>query len=83
MISCDVLFTDNWALNVGTQSKLQESLDMFSAACEDFGITVSMSQPTPAVPYTQPIITMGGKKLYVADIFSYLGSTLLRTVTID
>ena len=36
-----------------------------------------------AAPYTQPTITVGGQKLELANKFTYLGSTLSRTVTIS
>ena len=85
----DLLFADDCALNARTQSDMQESMDLFSTACNDFGLTIStkktevMHQPAPGVPYTEPTITIGGEKLAVADKFIYLGSTLSRTVTID
>jgi hypothetical protein len=85
----DFLFADDCALNAGTQSDMQESMDRFSKACTDFGLTIStkkteiMYQPAPLVPYTEPSITLDGQKLAVADKFSYLGSTLSRTVSID
>ena len=34
-------------------------------------------------PYADTILTVGGEKLTVADKFTYLGSTLSRTVTIN
>ena len=38
-------------------------------------------QPAPAVPYIELTITVNGEKLAVVLKFSYLGSTLSRTVT--
>ena len=61
----------------------------FSTACEYFGLTIStkktedMCKPTPAAPLTKPAITVGDQKLAVDDNFTYLGSTLSRTVAID
>lgn len=42
-----------------------------------------MQQPAPATAYTEPIITVNGQRLAVADKFVYLGSTLSRFVNID
>lgn len=42
-----------------------------------------MQQPAPATAYTEPIITVNGQRLVVADMFVYLGSTLSRSVNID
>ena len=81
------LFADDCAHNDGTQSKMWESFDLFFAVCKDFGLTRStkktcvMYQPTHAVPYTEPTLRVVGEKLAVADEFTYLCSTLSRTVT--
>ena len=40
-INCDFLFTVDCTFNGGIQSKMQESVDMFSAACGDFGHRIS------------------------------------------
>ena len=85
----DYLVTDDHKLNAGTLSEMKESMEVFSTACEDVGLTIStekievMSWPTPAAPYTKPSISVDDQKLAVADRFSYLHSTLSRTLTID
>ena len=64
-------------------------MDKFSAACDDFGLTIStsktevMHQPAPGMPYNKPSILIKGKRLEVVDKFVYLGSTLSRAVNID
>ena len=88
---CRLLFSIDFAfdcaLNASTQSKMQESLDLFPSACKDFNLTVNtkkteiMYQTTPAVPYTKPTVKVGCRKLALADKFTYLGSTLSRTVS--
>ena len=61
-----LLFADDCALNACTQSDMQESMDRFSKACTDFGLTISttkteiMYQPAPSIPYTVPSITVNG-----------------------
>ena len=68
---------------------MQESMDLFANACDDFGLTIStkksvvMHQPAPVSPYTEPNIAVNGQRLAVVDKFVYLGSTLLRSVNID
>ena len=68
---------------------MQESMDLFAKACDDFGLTIStkktevMHQPAPTAPFTEPNITVDGQRLAVVDIFIYLGSTLSRSIIID
>ena len=88
-IARDFLFADDCALNIGTQSKMQESMNRFAKACDDFGLTISikktevMYQPAPNAPHSEPVITVNGEKLTVTEKFIYLGSTLSRSVSID
>ena len=85
----DLQFASNCALNADTQSEMLESVDMFSAVFENFGLIIKtkktevMQQPTYTTSYMGPTITVGGQKCTVADQFTYLGSTSLRTLTID
>ena len=85
----DFLFADDCALNASSESDMQESMDLFAQACDDFGLTIStkktevMHQPAPATAYTEPIITVNGQRLTVAGKFVYFGSTLSRSVNID
>ena len=73
----DFLFVDDCMLNASTK------------ACDHFGLTIStkktevIHQPAPAMPYTEPNITINGQRLTVVDKFVYLGSTLLRSINID
>ena len=68
---------------------MQRSLDTFSAACTNFGLTIDtnktkvMHQPAPADSYMEPNFTVDGKRLAATNKFIYLGSTLSRTVNID
>ncbi|BHF72041.1 hypothetical protein SprV_0401510400 [Sparganum proliferum] len=71
---------------------MQRSMDLFSAACENFGLvintqkTVTMHQPPPnsaATAPNAPQISVNGTQLQVVDNFPYLGSTLSRNTKID
>ena len=60
---------------------MHENMDMFSAACEDFGFTIStkktdiMYQPVTAAPYIEPTI-----KMVQAKSLLWLASLLALTV---
>ena len=77
------------ALNAGSEPEMQVSMDKFSAACDNFGLTIStkktevMHQPIPRTPYHEPTIMVKGQKLQAVEQFTYLGSTLSRAVNID
>ena len=83
----DFLFADDCALNAGSAEDMQYSMDLFSNACSNFGLTIStkktkvMYQPAPKNLYQEPIVTVNGQRLATVDKFVYLGSTLSRSVT--
>ena len=85
----DFLFADDCALNASKEQEMQEEMDQFSEACDNFGLTISIKktevlyQPAPKKPYSEPHITVKGQKLQAVDKFTYLGSTLSRCVCID
>nr|VZI28950.1 unnamed protein product [Spirometra erinaceieuropaei] len=88
----ELLFADDCALNTTSEEEMQRSMDLFSAACENFGLvintqkTVVMHQPPPnsaTAPNASPQISVNGTLLQVVDNFPYLGSTLSRTTKID
>ncbi|XP_076054373.1 uncharacterized protein LOC143033060 [Oratosquilla oratoria] len=88
-IARDFLLADDCALNASTQADMQRSVDLFTRACDDFGLTIStnktevLHQPSPSAVYTELHITTKGQRLTVADKFTYLGSTLSRSINID
>ena len=85
----DFLFADDCALNAGSVEDMQHSVDLFSNACNNFGLTIStkktesMYQPAPKKPYQEPNVTVDGQRLTAVDKFTYLGSTLSRSANID
>nr|VZI30057.1 unnamed protein product [Spirometra erinaceieuropaei] len=88
----ELLFADDCALNTTSEEEMQRSMDLFSAACENFGLaintqkTVVMHQPPPnsaTAPNAPPQISVNGTLLQVVENFPYLGSTLSRNTKID
>ena len=85
----DLLFADDCALNANSRDEMQRSVDLFSKACDNFGLTIStkktevLFQPAPGNQHTDPDITVNGQHLNSVERFTYLGSTLSRNVTID
>ena len=85
----DLLFADDCALNATSERNMQQGVDNFAEACDNFGLTINtkktevMHQPAPGKPYIEPNITINGQRLNVVDRFTYLGSTLSRRVVID
>nr|VZI45446.1 unnamed protein product [Spirometra erinaceieuropaei] len=87
----ELLFADDCALNTTSEEEMQRSVDLFSAAWENFGLvvntqkTVVMHQPPPnsATAPNAPQINVNGTQLQVVENFPYLGSTLSRNTKID
>lgn len=78
----DFLFADDCALNAVSAQDMQDSLQLFFTACNNFGLTIStkktvvMYQPAPGKPYQEPTVTVNNQTLVVVDRFTNLGSTL-------
>ena len=85
----DFLFADDCALNASTVEDMQKSVDKFSSACSNFGLTIStkktevLHQPAPGNPYITPNITVNGQSLANVDKFPYLGSIIPQNANID
>ena len=85
----DLLFADDCGLNATSETEMQRSVNIFSEACNNFGLTIStkktemMHQPAPGKPYIEPNITINGQRLNAVYRFTYLGSTLSTNVVID
>ncbi|KAI8487404.1 hypothetical protein Bbelb_348730 [Branchiostoma belcheri] len=81
----ELLFADDAALTAHKESALQGLLDSLARACDLFCLTISvkktevMGQGTP-VP---PLITLHGNPLQTVDRFTYLGSVMTSTHSLD
>ncbi|KAJ1161828.1 hypothetical protein NDU88_002309 [Pleurodeles waltl] len=64
-------------------------MNRFSTAYRNFGLTIStkktevLYRTAPQKTYAEPTITSEGEMLKAVDKFTYLGSTLSRSVNID
>nr|VZI48736.1 unnamed protein product [Spirometra erinaceieuropaei] len=88
----ELLIADDCALNTTSEEEMQRSMDLFSAACENFGLVINTQntllilQPPPnsaTAPNAPPQINVNGTQLQVVENFPYLGSTLSRNTKID
>nr|VZI45630.1 unnamed protein product [Spirometra erinaceieuropaei] len=87
----ELLFADDCALSTTSEEEMQRSMDLISAACENFGLainmqkTVVMHQPPPntATPPNAPQISVNATQLQVVENFPYLGSTLSLNAKIN
>ncbi|BHF64726.1 hypothetical protein SprV_0200773300 [Sparganum proliferum] len=77
-----LLFTDDCALNATSEGSMLRRMDLFAAACDNFGHiintekTVVTHQPSSDTAYDAPQINMNGAQLKVVDYLTYLGITL-------
>ena len=85
----DFLFADDCVLNASTVEDMQKSVDKFSSACSNFGLTIStkktefVHQSAPGNLYIALNITVDGQSLASVDKFRYLGSIISQNVNID
>ena len=55
---------DDCALNTTTKANMQNSVDKFSMASDNFGLTISTKKPVSGKPYVKPM-TEGGRKVHL------------------
>ena len=81
----EFLFADN----ATPKANMQNSVDKFSMACDNFGLTINtkktevMHQTAPGKPYMKPNITIKGQQLKMVEKFTYFGSTLSKSIIMD
>ena len=79
----ELLFADDCALNRNTDAEMQQCVNHFSRASDNFGFTIStnktdvMHQAAPRRMYNEPHIFVN-EPLKTTDYFTFLGSTLFR-----
>ncbi|BHF71988.1 hypothetical protein SprV_0401505100 [Sparganum proliferum] len=81
----ELLFADDCAVNATSQGDMRRSIDLFTAAYDNFGLiidtkkTVTVRQSPSNVAYVSPQINVNGAQMQAVDNFTYLGSTLPAT----
>ena len=85
----ELLFAYDCALNSNTEVEMQQCVNHFSRACDNFGFTIStkktevMQLPAPRKMYHEPHLFVNHEPLKATDSFTYLGSTISREANID
>ena len=85
----DFLFADDCALAALSEPDLQELASCLSTAAKAFGLTISlkktevMLQPKPGITLPEPSIVIEGTTLKNVESFTYLGSCLSSTCSMD
>ena len=81
----ELLFADDAALTAHTEIGLQQLVSSFSNACKEFGLQISLKKTNIMAQDTQspPTINIDNENLEVVDSFTYLGSKVSNTLSIE
>ena len=81
----ECLLADDAALTSHSEGGLQQLVTCFSHACKEFGLTISLKKTNVMAQgaETPPNIVIDGYPLEVVESFTYLGSTISSSLTID
>ena len=81
----ELLFADDAALTSHTEDGLQELVSRLSHACKAFGLTISLKKTEILAQGTDtsPDITIDSIQLEVVETFTYLGSTIASSLSLD
>ena len=81
----EMLFADDAALTSHTEDGLQQLVTCFSHACKEFGLTVSLKKTNVMAQGTEtpPNIVIDGHTLEVVENYTYLGSIISSSQSID
>ena len=81
----EMLFADDAALTSHTEDGLQQLVTCLSHACKEFGLTISLKKTNVMAQGTEtpPRIAIDGYTLEVVENFTYLGSSISSSLSID
>ena len=81
----EMLFAYDAALASHTEDGLQQLVTQFSHACKEFGFTISLKKTNVMAQGTDhpPAITIDGHVLKAVNDFTYLGSTISSSLTLE
>ena len=83
------MFADDCALTALNESDLQELASCLSTAARNFGLTISLRktevllQPAPGITLPDPHIEIEGTRMSIVESFTYLGSTITSSCSMD
>ena len=80
-----MLFADDAALSAHTEAGLQDLINCFSDACNEFGLTISIKKTNVLDQNVSPApsISIGDSSLDVVEEFTYLGSVISSSLNLD
>ena len=80
-----MLFADDAAVANHTQEEPQSTMDFFSQACKDFGLTISQKKKNVLEQDTEalPAITTDDYELDAICQFTYLGFTISDNLSLE
>jgi len=81
----ELLFADDAALTSHNEAGLQDHVSRPSHACKEFGLTISIKKTNILAQDTDstPVITIDSTTLEFVDSFSYPGSTMTSSLSLD
>ncbi len=81
----EMFFADDAALTFRTENGLQQLVSCFSYACKEFGLTISLEKTNimDKEKDSPPTFAIDGYNLKVVENFTYLGSTIFSSLSID
>ena len=82
----ELLFADNAALTSHSEKVHQRLVDKLSHACKEFGLTISLRKTNILVQGAESlpvVITIDNMELEIVDTFTYLGSTVFSSTSLD
>ena len=82
---CDFLCADDAAVTAHSSEDLQQLMTLFSKACRDFGLTISLkkTQVMGQDVDSPPSISISDHELGVVHNFVHLGSTISDSFALD
>ena len=81
----ELLFADDDALTAHTEAALQELISCFAQACTEFGLMISIKKTNILAQDVSsvPSISIGDCTLVAVEDFTYLGSTISGSLSLD
>ena len=81
----EMLFADDAALTSHTEDGLQQLVNRLSHACKEFGLTISLKKTNVMAQGADhpPTVAIDGYNLEAVENFTYLGSTISGSLSID